>query len=144
MIRRIHCPMVLCQKFLVIGANMKGVNVAKIYLIQSNTTKNVFNIKEHLNCGTNNVIYVINCTCGLQYVGRTTQPLRMRMNSHRFNTACQGTQPLNITAKSKISPLHLLNKFLVIREISITPCPNVRCFGSIRSILCLHMASMRH
>lgn len=38
-----------------------------------------------MNCGSSNVIYVIQCKCGLQYVGRTTQTLRMRVNNHRYN-----------------------------------------------------------
>lgn len=37
-------------------------------------------------CGTRNVIYLIWCTyCDMGYVGQTTTPLRVRMNSHRFD-----------------------------------------------------------
>lgn len=56
-----------------------------VSFIQSNTTKKVFYIRSHLDCSSINVIYVINCTCGLQYVSRTTQHLKVRMNNHRFN-----------------------------------------------------------
>lgn len=53
--------------------------------IQSNSNKKIFSIKDHLDCGSINVIYVISCKCGLQYVGKTSQTLRMCMNNHRHN-----------------------------------------------------------
>lgn len=55
--------------------------------VQSFTTKKVFQLRNFLDCGSDNVIYVIVCSCGLQYVGKTTQPLRVRMNNHRFRHA---------------------------------------------------------
>ena len=37
-----------------------------------------------LDCSSRNVIYVIFCTkCGVQYVGKTNQTLRCRLNNHR-------------------------------------------------------------
>lgn len=42
-------------------------------------------IKGLLNCESNFVIYILECPWGLQYMGRTTQILRERVNKHRFN-----------------------------------------------------------
>lgn len=42
-------------------------------------------IKGHLSCESNYVIYILECPCGLQNVGRTKQKLRERINKHRFN-----------------------------------------------------------
>lgn len=42
-------------------------------------------IKGHLCCKSNYVVYVLDCPCGLQYVGRTTQKLRERVNKPRIN-----------------------------------------------------------
>lgn len=53
--------------------------------IKSFTTGKIFPIKQRLNCGATNIIYVINCTCGIQYVGKTSQTLRMRINNHQYN-----------------------------------------------------------
>ena len=37
-----------------------------------------------LDCGSRNVIYLTSCgKCGLQYVGKTSQTLRSRLNNHR-------------------------------------------------------------
>lgn len=46
-----------------------------------------------LTCGTDWVIYLIYChICRIQYVGRTTQKLRQRMNQHRYDIrALNGT-----------------------------------------------------
>lgn len=82
--------------------------------IKSNTTNEFFNIKQELNFGSSNLIYVINCTCGLQYVGKTLQTLRMRMNNHSFNIingynkhSVSRHASFTIIAILKTSPLHL-------------------------------------
>ena len=37
-----------------------------------------------MNCGTENIIYLVACReCGIQYVGKTGQSLRKRLNNHR-------------------------------------------------------------
>ena len=37
-----------------------------------------------MNCETKNVVYLISCKrCGIQYVGKTSQTLRSRINNHR-------------------------------------------------------------
>lgn len=48
-------------------------------------TGETYIIKGHLSCESNYVIYVLECPCGLQYVGRTMQKLRERVNKHCFN-----------------------------------------------------------
>ena len=36
-----------------------------------------------MDCSSINVIYLITCTkCGIQYIGKTSQTLRSRMNNH--------------------------------------------------------------
>ena len=52
----------------------------------SNTTNNKYNIVSpvDMDCGSKNVIYLITCAkCGIQYVGKTSQTLRCRVNNHR-------------------------------------------------------------
>lgn len=48
-------------------------------------TNNSFYIKNTLDCSSSFVIYLLECPCHLQYIGRTTMPLRTRMNKHRHN-----------------------------------------------------------
>lgn len=48
-------------------------------------TNETFSIKSPLNCRSTNVIHVLECGCKLQYVGRTSQTLRVRMNKHWSN-----------------------------------------------------------
>lgn len=51
----------------------------------SNRNKTSFPIKQHMTCQSSYVIYLIECSCGLQYVGRTTQELHCRLNQYRYN-----------------------------------------------------------
>lgn len=48
-------------------------------------TKETFLIHFYADCGSSFLIYLIVCKCGLQYVGRTSQTLRTRLNNHRHN-----------------------------------------------------------
>ena len=67
---------------------------ACVHIIEGNTfTSNVnkckYNVKSPTNgrtldCGSSKVIYLISCRkCGVQYVGKTAQTLRCRLNNHR-------------------------------------------------------------
>lgn len=52
---------------------------------KSNVTNETFQIFSKLSCDFSHVIYLLECPCHLQYVGRTYQTLRARMNNHRYN-----------------------------------------------------------
>ena len=61
---------------------------SKIYYSNHSTrTYNVINHDgEDLSCNSANLVYLRTCRgCGVQYVGETVQPLRVRMNQHRSN-----------------------------------------------------------
>lgn len=50
---------------------------------ESCSTGKSFAIRDYINCGTNNVVYSIECTFyNLQYVGCTTRSLRTRISEH--------------------------------------------------------------
>ncbi|KAK3756747.1 hypothetical protein RRG08_018469 [Elysia crispata] len=52
----------------------------------STITRKSYNILHNLSCHSHNVIYLITCNlCNKQYVGLTSQTLRKRFNTHRFN-----------------------------------------------------------
>lgn len=52
--------------------------------ITSRTTGKEFNLPEKLNCGSEGVVYVIQCKhCHIQYVGQTSLSLRARFNAYR-------------------------------------------------------------
>lgn len=57
----------------------------KVTQFYSNTTKEEFKIKFSLTCQSSYVIYLLECGCGYQYVGRTIQKLHSRINKHRNN-----------------------------------------------------------
>jgi len=53
---------------------------------QSSTTNKTYPIKGSINCNTSNIIYQLNCSqCEKQYIGQTSNPLRIRMTGHRFS-----------------------------------------------------------
>lgn len=52
---------------------------------QSNSTSKTYDVRSFLTCTSKNVVYIITCPCGLQYVGRTTCTFQVRMNEHIAN-----------------------------------------------------------
>ena len=47
-------------------------------------TYNIVSPSLSMNCGTENILYLITCRkCGIQYVEETGQSLRKRLNNHR-------------------------------------------------------------
>lgn len=49
----------------------------------SNTHSNkIHKIREHLTCDAINVVYLLECPCGLRYIGRTSRKCKTRINEH--------------------------------------------------------------
>lgn len=44
-----------------------------------------YNIKELITCNSTHMTYVLECPCHIQYVGRTTRPLLVRIREHITN-----------------------------------------------------------
>ena len=45
---------------------------------------NVYRINYSFNCDSSNVVYLLECTvCGVQYVGSTCTPFRLRFNNYK-------------------------------------------------------------
>lgn len=57
----------------------------KRFNFQSSDSSETHDIKYHLTCQSQYVIYLLDCVCGKQYIGRTIQKLHLRMNKHRAN-----------------------------------------------------------
>lgn len=51
----------------------------------STTTGQTYPIRDFISCHTEGVVYVLQCTCNLQYVGRTKRPLMVRIREHIQN-----------------------------------------------------------
>ena len=65
--------------------------------VQSNSTKQIFQIVGDLKCSSSNIIYLIECKfCGKQYIGETRRSLRCRFNNHRFDI--QNQRPSTISS----------------------------------------------
>lgn len=56
-----------------------------IVVFGSNTTIKTYTAKPLITCSTTHVVYLLQCPCGLQYVGRTTSALSIRLNEHISN-----------------------------------------------------------
>ena len=61
----------------------------------SKSTGKTFTIYCNVDCRTANVVYVLQCRCGLQYVGETVQPFNKRMNLHRSDYKCKPDIPVS-------------------------------------------------
>lgn len=57
----------------------------KITGFQSNSTKQKYKIDKLITCCSTHVNYVLECSCGLQYMGRTTRALSVRVGEHVRN-----------------------------------------------------------
>lgn len=61
----------------------------------STSHKKQYNIKDHITCNSENLIYQLQCNlCQAQYIGLTTQTLRKRMNGHRQDVKTGKEKPV--------------------------------------------------
>ena len=51
----------------------------------SNVTQKEYQIKDLITCRTEGVVYALQCSCSLQYIGRTKRPLWKRLREHVQN-----------------------------------------------------------
>ena len=52
----------------------------------SNVTKRSYKIREHTNCKSEWIIYLLGCKkCRIQYTGKSEWPMNIRINKHRFD-----------------------------------------------------------
>lgn len=58
-------------------------NIHKTNHFTSFSTGKRYEIRSFITCSSVNVIYLLNCPCGFQYVGCTRRQLRIRLNEHR-------------------------------------------------------------
>lgn len=57
----------------------------RTHTFRSSSTQVEFVIMPFITCSTKGVVYLLQCPCGLQYVGRTKCPLMVRLNEHVTN-----------------------------------------------------------
>ena len=62
---------------------------------QSTVTKEQFKIFSEVNCKSKNLIYLLTCQCGIQYVGQTITPFNIRLNNHRSFNKTKKNCPVN-------------------------------------------------
>jgi len=69
---------------------------------RSNSYGSIFKIKEAVNCGSKNIIYLVTCKqCKLQYVGETSRALRDRTTDHRSNITTKKQTPISLHFNSE-------------------------------------------
>lgn len=56
--------------------------VRKTTHFTAHSSSESFKIKKFIMCGTTHVTYLLSCPCGLQYMGRTTRALGVRLREH--------------------------------------------------------------
>ena len=52
---------------------------------QSTSNGSYYEIKDFIGCNSVGAVYALECSCGLQYVGRTKRPLKIRIKDHVVN-----------------------------------------------------------
>ena len=89
----------------------------------------------NFNCGSSNIVYMISCKeegCDFQYIGKTKQTLRARMNGHRSSLRSKKGCPVLINHFTKIhTPSCLKVKPLDINTSKETEMNMVKKFGTL-------------
>ena len=57
----------------------------KVSTFKSNSNYTEYEIRDFIGCNTEGAVYVLECSCGLQYIGRTKRLLRIRIKEHVKN-----------------------------------------------------------
>ncbi|XP_078584852.1 uncharacterized protein LOC144867010 [Branchiostoma floridae x Branchiostoma japonicum] len=71
-------------------------HIKKINYFTSHRTGERHLIRNHINCQSRNIVYLIQCKkCGLQYVGETKQTLANRLNGHRSSINTKKDTPVS-------------------------------------------------
>ena len=87
---------------------------------ESTAYNKIFSLTENLDCSSDNVIYLITCSkCNIQYVGETGNPLRVRMNAHRYCVSSNKDTPIGIHFNSNNHNLSHL-KIMPIEKVKST------------------------
>ena len=76
------------------------VNLKKRKKCMASATNREYNIKQLITCDTIGVVYMLECDCGLQYIGRTSRPLHVRLAEH-VNNIKQGKTTHNVSRHFK-------------------------------------------
>lgn len=66
----------------------------------SNITGKEYEVKSFITCQSKGVVYLIQCPCGLQYIGRTVRTLAVRIREHVYNIK-KGIVTHNLSAHYK-------------------------------------------
>jgi hypothetical protein len=86
--------------------------------IESTCFNKKFFLNDTLDCLSSNIIYVITCSkCKIQYVGESSNPLRMRMSGHRSCVQLNKDTPVGIHFNS---PNHNIS------HLSVTPIEKLK------------------
>lgn len=91
-------------------------------MFESNTTKKKYKIKGDMDCNSKNVIYQLNCKhCDKQYVGQTSNNLRIRITGHRASIVHkENEKPVAVHAsfhkKEKIEECYSLKAISKVAE----------------------------
>lgn len=72
-----------CRRCRVCSHN--GCTQRRTHMFSSTSTSREHEIELFITCFTEGVVYLNQCPCGLQYVGRTKRPLSVRLNEHITN-----------------------------------------------------------
>lgn len=97
------------------------------------TATKTYQIKDFITCSTTGVVYIMECECGLQYVGRTSRPLHVRIGEHITNIK-KGLDSHNVSKHFKLchkrNPTKL--KFWGVEKVT----PHWRGGNFIRQLSC--------
>ncbi len=106
------------------------VTYYKIFRSQKNTDCRKAGLTNQWSGACNNVIYLLRCSCGLCYVGKTSRPLKNRISEHRC--AIRHRDPKSPVAQHFANSRHS-NSTLQYIGIEGVKCP--WCGGDINILL---------
>lgn len=79
------------------GCKITKKGIKRVKAVRSYSTQAEYPIKEVITCNSTNVVYLLQCPCGLQYIGRTCRTLKTRIREHIYNIKkCVGTHSVPV------------------------------------------------
>lgn len=76
-------------------------NKKNVKVFRATSTGKEYKIDQLITCTTVGVVYMLQCECGLQYIGRTSRPLHVRLGEH-VNNIKKGLKTHNVSKHFKL------------------------------------------
>uniref|UniRef100_A0A8C5P7I8 Reverse transcriptase domain-containing protein n=1 Tax=Leptobrachium leishanense TaxID=445787 RepID=A0A8C5P7I8_9ANUR len=80
-----------------------------------------FMVKDFSNCNTSGIVYLLTCSCGVKYIGKTFRPLKLRILEHVRSVRYPRDTPISRHLRLKHQNNAEGLRFMVVEQVRIGP-----------------------